>query len=135
MSTIKAVIKSPLEHDQHEGIPSQATFFFPPFPPVPPRRSLQSLNYWRQAGVYLAPDLATSSTGQDVRGLRLVPDKGTGDARSIQVAEERAKEKKLRQLQKGKLGVRVVREDCWKIGEEDTDWIEPEGTSKSDYDA
>ena len=97
--------------------------FFPPFPPKPV--SLVPFDQFEQPGVWIGSSKNTiDSFGQP-----------TADEVDPADLAAQALERKLRQLQKGKLTVRVLREDCWRLGdEEDTSWKEPEGTSRSDYD-
>jgi hypothetical protein len=137
MADIKAVIRAPIDevtdsdlHPHDDGPSPEATYFFPSFPKPPPRVLIKSFSQWVPQGVYLSQ--TSKASGVDFRGLKFAAESGmqTQDSSTI---EERLKEKKLRQLQKGKLGVRVTKEDCFKLGDEGTSWEEPD-TSRSNYD-
>lgn len=107
--------------------------FFPPFPSFPTAVVMPPLESWQHPGIWLPADRRSELRAIDSFGMPSVGTLVIEDPVSAQrEAEERVKERKLRQLQKAKLGVRLVREDCWKIGS-DREWREPEGTSKSDY--
>jgi hypothetical protein len=142
MDGVKAVIRGPIEavldsdvqpHD--DGPTTRDIYFFPSFPAPPPGASLKPFSQWIPKGLYLS----SSGSVRDGIGLSLA----SGGKQPLQlhtpgapgvVTEEMLREKKLRQLQKGKLGVRVEKDDCFKIGDENSGWVEPAGTSKSDYD-
>jgi hypothetical protein len=94
--------------------------FFPPFPIRPAH--LVPFEQWEQLGIWIGSSKQTiDSFGQHT----------SAEVDPVEAAEK-AHERKLKQLQKGKLTVRVLREDCWRLGY-DKEWQEPEGTSRSDY--
>lgn len=142
MDDIKAVIRAPIDdvadsdlRPHFDGPAPEAVYFFPSFPAPPPRVNIKSFEQWVPQGVYLSQVDKNSSWSRDGKGLQFPANSSQGlGIQGVQNLEERMREKKLRQLQKGKLGVRVVKEDCFKIGDEGVEWEEPEGTSKSSYD-
>lgn len=144
MSEVKAVIRSSFGVTRGEAVPSEgdlpttlAQHFFPPFPPCPTLSPLMAIHQWQSKGVYMRADGRYGACGRDSHGVCLVPSPQNGLTSSANAEAEwgeRNKQKKLRQLQKGKLGVRVLREDCWKIGDENEQWVEPDETSRSNYD-
>lgn len=98
--------------------------FFPPFAKLPRNANIIPFNNYTATRIH-----RTGHRLVDSHGLAGVPDAvGSSSFKT----EEELKDKKLRQLQKAKLGVRLVREDCCKLGTV-PGWTEPEGTSRSDY--
>lgn len=94
--------------------------FFPPFPATP--NNLISFEEWQQPGIWIGSSKQTIDSFGQLTAAEVEPED----------LLEKAHERKIRQLQKGKLTVRVLREDCWRLGD-DPSWEEPEGTSRSDY--
>jgi hypothetical protein len=137
MEDVKAVIRSGLAEamceERHDGPSAEAAYFFPSFPPCPANHQTKPFAQWQPQGVYLAVRSSSTQHNRDSHGLTFASGQSV-DTNAPEASEERAKERKLRQLQKGKLGVRVLKEDCFKIGLPDSGWTEPEGTSRSDYD-
>lgn len=135
---------------ESSSIPALAVFAFPPFPPAPPLSRLVSFLTFVHKGIWVKqandldrPESAGPSNVQ--RSSRLRPRDTLGvslislDSTACSPTDEalklvQAKERRNRQLQRDKYAVRVEKEDCWKIGAEHIDWVEPEGTSRSSYD-
>jgi hypothetical protein len=122
-----------LDSTSLDQLPAAASLFFPPFPRLP-------------TGIALVPFSSFGNDGLRIRSDDLsgpsrmaAPPNGTSPVPLAKVAHNEAERsahqqlRKSRRLLQGKLGVRVERDDCWKIGGECGDWEEPENTSMSDY--
>lgn len=122
-----------LDSPSPDQLPAAASLFFPPFPRLP-------------SGVKLVPFKTFDNEGVRIRccdlsgplhlagrpnGTSPVPLANMARNDAERSAHQQAR--KSRRLLRGKLGVRVERHDCWKIGGESADWKEPENTSMSDY--
>jgi hypothetical protein len=102
--------------------------FFPPFAKLPRAANITPFQNYTASRIHRIGHRLVDS-----HGLAGVPEGSCAPSTSSSARnEEQLRDKKLRQLQKAKLGVRLVREDCFKLGTV-PGWIEPEGTSRSDY--
>ena len=69
----------------------------------------------------------------DDHGIPLV-EVGEGRSLEISVQVQNAEERKQQRMRRGNAAYIIDKDECWNIGNEDMSWVEPEGTSKSDFD-
>ncbi|ORY30580.1 hypothetical protein BCR39DRAFT_528993 [Naematelia encephala] len=106
-------------------------------PPAPRGSHPVSFQLWRSDGVLLPIQTSHDHSeslllGKDSHGNQLVS--FGGDPSSESVNQASANETRRRRHFPDGAGGRIVKETAWSIGENGVMWIEPEGTSFSDYD-
>jgi hypothetical protein len=116
-----------------DQLPSADSLFFPPFPRVPSGAKLVPFTTFDNDGVRIRCDDLTGPLHLAGLPKSASPVPWAKVARNDAKRSAHQQARKSRRLLRGKLGARVERQDCWKIGGESVDWKEPENTSMSDY--
>lgn len=100
-------------------LPASALLNFPPYPCVPSGGGIPPIESWRCPSVFL-PDVGLKA-GRHARE----------SARPDTLIQEAVR---ARRRANHKLATGISKDDSWKIGEEDGNWVEPAGTSRSGFD-
>jgi hypothetical protein len=154
MAQVEKPVVEPLEvtlkaAPEEFTLPESEWLIFPPFPPAPHGISLFPFSDFQNAGVFLVDEnakkkdsssLSTDSDDDDEADELVEHDSNDVPLVTLGVAhdpaskEARAKAKWEARNLKKRIIYRLGYDDCWKIGSDESDWVEPEGTSQHIYD-
>ncbi|WRT68004.1 uncharacterized protein IL334_004979 [Kwoniella shivajii] len=117
-----------------------AQLSFPPFPKTPRVVKIKTAQSWKAPGIWLISNRA-EATPHDANGTALItigkPFAGIDITLEEKEELRRSKRRETYHRKKdaeGRPGLRIAQDDCWKIGQVDCAWQEPDNTSLSDFD-
>ncbi len=117
--------------------PSFAALICPPFPERPLHCSIVPFSQWASPGVWIPSEpskVGSHDEASDLNGAH--DDRFPHDALGVPLLELNISNGTGRQSYQSRHSAlrRITMNDCWKIGDEDTTWIEPEWASREIYD-
>lgn len=152
MSQVEKTAVEPLEvtiksTPEEFTLPESEWLIFPPFPSPPPGVKLIPFSEYVNPGVYIVDDskqkkeTSSISTDSDDEDDELVehdsndvPLVTLGVAHDPASKEARAKAKWEARNLKKRIIFRLDYDECWEIGKEGSEWVEPETTTQHVYD-